>query len=169
MLIISKIDGSVFSQISRNQARLIQFPRGYLRTFARQRVLQPGVSRLTVARGHPLNGGTSLVLADIASTRVAHDARVDPHRRLSRPSVKRRPSNRPTGPRSCRWRIWLCNREPIRINSGEQRIKQWKISKFEGQIYGGFLKLSAFNIEINILKTRHNTRRQPSGYIWYLT
>lgn len=126
MLIISKIHGSVFSQISRNQARLIQFPRGYLRTFARQRVLQPGVSRLTVARGHPLNGGTSLVLADIASTRVAHDARVDPHRRLSRPSVKRRPSNRPTGPRSCRWRIWLCNREPIRINSGEQRIKQWK-------------------------------------------
>lgn len=124
MLIISKIDGSVFSQISRNQARLIQFPRGYLRTFARQRVLQPGVSRLTVARGHPLNGGTSLVLADIASTRVAHDARVDPDRRLSRPSVKRRPSNRPTGPRSCRWRIWLCNREPIRINSGEQRIKQ---------------------------------------------
>ena len=50
-----------------------------------------------------------------------------------------------------------------------ERIKQWKISKFEGQIYGGFLKLSAFNIEINILKTRHNTRRQPSGYIWYLT
>lgn len=126
MLIISKIHGSVFSQISRNQARLIQFPRGYLRTFARQRVLQPGVSRLTVARGHSLNGGTSLVLADIASTRVAHDARVDPDRRLSRPSVKRRPSNRPTGPRSCRWRIWLCNREPIRINSGEQRIKQWK-------------------------------------------
>lgn len=38
-----------------------------------------------------------------------------------------------------------------------ERIKQWKTWKFEGQIYGGFLELSAFSIEINILKTRHNT------------
>lgn len=98
-------------QSDRNQA--IRVFRGYLRTFARQRMLQSGISWLTVTRRHPLNGGTSLVLADIASARVAHDARVDSDWRLSRSSVKRWPSNRSAGSRSRRRWIWLCNREPV--------------------------------------------------------
>lgn len=129
MLIISKIDDSV--SIWSKWSDHTVFRGFYLRTFARQRMLQSSVSWLTVTRRHPLNGGTSLVLADITSTRVAHDACVDSDWRLSRSSMKRRPSNRSTGSRSRRWWIWLCNREPVE----EDKLGKWLKLKIKSVRY----------------------------------
>lgn len=85
-----------------------------LRTFARQGVLQPGVSRFAMTSGHPLYGGARLVLTDVASARVAHDASVDSNGRLSGSSVERWPPNRCDGSWTRGWGIGLRNRESAR-------------------------------------------------------
>lgn len=76
---------------------------------------EPGETGLAVAGRDPVHGGAGLVLTSVAGARVADDARVDPHGRLGRPPVDRRPPHRHARPR-------LHRRARLRLRHGEPAI-----------------------------------------------